>query len=345
MKLDNFISRTLTAVGAFTFFILVWFFFPEKGMPLLVFVIMGALVWEYERLVFMPSWSGNSRLPSFCSLFGKKRTLENQGSLETGNCSREKEDLSSSPPSASFVGSKPTGYNKGFFLFFLLSSLFFYCFYFFKKQNVLELFFIFLFLFFVFVFWILHKKKREQIFHGLCFSLVGWLYIVLPSVLFLDMFLHQKTNTWILFLCVVFLGDIFAYLGGQLRGSKKWAPALSPGKTWFGLFCGLLASGIGAVVLSFYIDIYDGQHASRFGTEIFDFPFSFFLFIFGAVLFFIAQTGDLFVSLLKRQAGVKNSGCLLPGHGGLLDRLDGLLLALPFVYFITQLDPFFIKIN
>ncbi len=259
-------------------------------MPLLVLIIMGGLVWEYGKLVFMPD---------------------------------------------------------RYHLFFLLSCLFFYCVYFFIKQNVLELFFIFLFLFFIFVFWFLYLsgQEREKIFHGLCFSLVGWLYIVFPTVLFLDMFLHQKNRLWFFFLCIVFLGDIFAYLGGQLGGSKKWVPALSPGKTWFGLWCGLLASGISALVLSFYVSrylIYDGKNPALSWTEGFDFSLSVFLFISGALLFFIAQTGDLFVSLLKRQAGVKNTGCLLPGHGGLLDRLDGLLLVLPFVYFIVQIDIFFI---
>ena len=288
MKIDNFISRTLTSIGAVALLALVWIFFPEKGMTLLVFVIMAGLIWEYDRLVFDRDFDLRFRL---------------------------------------------------FFLFFCLFSFWLVLF---QKENKIELFLSFLFLFFILAFWILQRKKREDIFHGLCFGMIGLLYIVFPSILFLTVFLNKENSGPVLLflsLCIVFLGDIFAYLGGQIWGKKKWMPSISPGKTWSGLFCGLFMSAISAVGFGFYIKMYlmcHGQNCLPIWNEPLNFASSFSLFIicflFGALVFFIAQTGDLFVSLLKRQAGVKNSGRLLPGHGGLLDRLDGVLLALPFVY-------------
>lgn len=181
--------------------------------------------------------------------------------------------------------------------------------------------------FFVFVFWLLHQREKEDPLSGIGLSLVSLFYICFPASLFLNIFLfelkaplHQSyppPEILLLFLCIVFSGDVFAYLGGRLLGGKKWVPTVSPGKTWSGLFCGLLVSAL-VSGLGFYL------------KEGFNFPA---LFVFGLCSFFIAQTGDLFVSLLKRRANIKDSGFLMPGHGGLLDRLDGFLLAFPFMYF------------
>ncbi len=183
---------------------------------------------------------------------------------------------------------------------------------------------------FVLVFWVLHRREKEDLISGVGLSLVSLFYICFPAALFLNIFLvelkmplHQgypTSDTLLLFLCIVFSGDIFAYLGGRLLGGKKWVPTISPRKTWSGLFCGLLVSAL-VSGLGFYL------------TEGFSFPL---LFIFGLCSFFIAQTGDLFISLLKRRAGIKDSGVIMPGHGGLLDRLDGFLLAFPFMYFSLQ---------
>lgn len=180
---------------------------------------------------------------------------------------------------------------------------------------------------FVLVFWILHRQEKEDLISGISLSLISLFYICLPTALFLNVFLfelkmplyqsYHGPDSLFLFLCIIFSGDIFAYLGGSVIGGKKWIPVISPKKTWSGLFCGLFISSL-VSGLGFYL------------TEGFSFLI---FFVFGFVSFFIAQTGDLFVSLLKRQAGVKESGFFLPGHGGLLDRLDGFLLALPFMYF------------
>ena len=208
--------------------------------------------------------------------------------------------------------------SQWFPLFFVLFCFFSYLFFLFSGKWLAEAFIFTVFLFFVFSFWILHRHERENIFQGISYGLISLFYISLPTALFLRIFSNEQNGSdfLFLFLCIVFLGDIFAYLGGSFLGGKKWMPSISPRKTWCGLLCGLLMSAV-VSGLGFYLKE--------------DFSFSLF-FLFGAVSFFIAQTGDLFVSLLKRQAGVKDSGFFLPGHGGLLDRLDGFLLALPFMY-------------
>ena len=154
-------------------------------------------------------------------------------------------------------------------------------------------------------------KEGKNIIKSVFVSLIGLLYVLSP-ILFLDV--YYKNSLFILiYLCVVFSGDIFAYFGGSLLGGKRWVPLISPGKTWSGLISGLLVSGL-ICLLCFYLEGYKNLPL---------------FFLFGFFIFFIAQTGDLFISFLKRKAKVKDTGLLLPGHGGLLDRLDGFLMALP----------------
>jgi phosphatidate cytidylyltransferase len=108
-------------------------------------------------------------------------------------------------------------------------------------------------------------------------------------------------------LAIVWATDIGAYFAGHGIGGPKLAPTLSPNKTWAGLIGGMAAAGVvGAAIAAI-----SGLPASAFWL--------------GAPLAVLAQGGDLLESALKRGAGVKDSGSLLPGHGGLLDRIDGLL--------------------
>lgn len=128
-------------------------------------------------------------------------------------------------------------------------------------------------------------------------------------------------------LAVSWVGDIAAYFAGSLWGHRRLAPAVSPGKTLEGAIAGILAAG--AVGLFFATTTYE--------------PFAPLGVAPGwiAAIAFLAGAGglagDLAVSLLKREAGVKDTGSLLPGHGGVLDRLDGLLVTLPLSYAALQL--------
>ncbi|MFN2567866.1 MAG: phosphatidate cytidylyltransferase [Gemmatimonadaceae bacterium] len=120
--------------------------------------------------------------------------------------------------------------------------------------------------------------------------------------------------------------DIGAYFVGRTVGGRKLIPAVSPGKTVSGAVGGLLASIAVAWVAGRVL-------LPRFAQLAFS-PVG--VIVFGAVISVAAQVGDLFESLLKREAGVKNSSSLIPGHGGVLDRLDSLFFALPTAYLLAD---------
>ena len=113
---------------------------------------------------------------------------------------------------------------------------------------------------------------------------------------------------------VVCATDMGAYFTGRRVGGPKLAPSISPGKTWAGLGGGVVGAAIAGAVGAMFAPYPPSAFA---GVDI------------GILLALTAQGGDLFESWLKRRAGVKDSGTLLPGHGGLLDRVDGLVFALP----------------
>jgi len=118
-------------------------------------------------------------------------------------------------------------------------------------------------------------------------------------------------------LLAVWAGDTFAYFGGRLLGRHKLAPTTSPGKTWEGLVVGTLATVFVAFVALYHQDFL------TIGQSI----------VLGLVIAVAAPLGDLFESLLKRDMDVKDTGTLLGGHGGMLDRIDALLFAAPAAYF------------
>jgi phosphatidate cytidylyltransferase len=115
----------------------------------------------------------------------------------------------------------------------------------------------------------------------------------------------------------VWAGDTFAYVGGRLLGRHKLAPTTSPGKTWEGFLFGTAAT-----VFATFVALYKQDYLTI--------PESILL---GVVLAVLAPLGDLFESLLKRDMKVKDTGRLLGGHGGMLDRIDALLFAAPAAYF------------
>jgi len=125
-------------------------------------------------------------------------------------------------------------------------------------------------------------------------------------------------------LCTLFavvLSDTGGYVAGVFLGRHKMAPSISPGKTWEGFAGSICASAIGsALFLYFLLDI-----PSYWGL------------LFGAVVSVVAVVGDLAESMLKRDLGLKDMSNLLPGHGGLMDRLDSILFAVPTAYLLFAL--------
>lgn len=120
-------------------------------------------------------------------------------------------------------------------------------------------------------------------------------------------------------LLAIFASDTFAYFGGRLLGRHKLAPTVSPGKTWEGL-----AFGIAAAVFVTWVAVYDRDWLTQ-GESL----------LLGLALAVAAPVGDLFESALKRDMNVKDSGKLLGGHGGVLDRVDSILFAMPVAFYVV----------
>jgi phosphatidate cytidylyltransferase len=135
---------------------------------------------------------------------------------------------------------------------------------------------------------------------------------------------------------LVWTADVFAYFGGRAFGRKKLAPAISPGKTWEGVWSGMLGALLVAVGWLF-IDAAGSTGAESFYTIAAN-RFGY-LGLVLVIVFLVAMSvvGDLLESLVKRSAGAKDSSALLPGHGGILDRVDGLLPVFPIALALVAL--------
>jgi phosphatidate cytidylyltransferase len=166
---------------------------------------------------------------------------------------------------------------------------------------------------------ILWSPKPVMALIGLILLVSTWLAIV--TILMMD------NGKWLLGLAIttVVLADVGGYVVGKLFGRHKLAPTISPGKTWQGLMGGLL----------FQLLLLAALKISLPDTDLFKLA----LLIIPVGL--ISVVGDLFESMIKRQRGVKDSSALLPGHGGVLDRLDGVMAAMPlFLVILYMANPF-----
>lgn len=156
---------------------------------------------------------------------------------------------------------------------------------------------------------------RRRTLTGILETVGGALYIGSPLAVFL--WLRDRApeglETILAMFAIIWASDIFAYFGGKLIGGPKVASGLSPNKTWSGIIAGTIAgaaAGFGCGVL-FHTD-------ARFSVA---------WLVIGAIVAFTGLMGDLFESFLKRRFGVKDASRLIPGHGGVLDRIDGLMAA------------------
>jgi len=151
---------------------------------------------------------------------------------------------------------------------------------------------------------------------------LAWLLFALAYVGLAVVALWTVRSQWdaplfwtLLLLLIVWATDIGAYFAGRLIGGPKIAPRISPSKTWSGLGGGIVAATlVTALMVAFHFGALSAVAAH--------WPF---ILLLGIPLPVVAQAGDFFESALKRAAGVKDSGMLIPGHGGLFDRVDGLL--------------------
>ncbi|HLD08729.1 MAG TPA: phosphatidate cytidylyltransferase [Methylophilaceae bacterium] len=176
------------------------------------------------------------------------------------------------------------------------------------------------------LFWILFAPifliSRYQIKSLLGLAVLGWL-VLLPTWLAL-VSLHQISPFLLLVvMATVWIADSAAYFAGKRYGKRKLAQDISPGKTWEGVWGAWLAVGIYGLGLCLF------------------FGFNYWIIVGLWGITVLSVIGDLLESLIKRQAGVKDSSDLLPGHGGLLDRIDGLTSSLPLVVFFIYFPLYF----
>jgi phosphatidate cytidylyltransferase len=163
-----------------------------------------------------------------------------------------------------------------------------------------------------------NQLSNDTLLNYLTLGLTGqWLCILLPSFGLAILRLPSGHLWFALHLFMVFTGDVAAYFGGILFGSTKLMPQISPKKTINGALFGLAGAVSGAFIFLPWIPI---------SLDLWQ------IIVLAMVVGFIAQTGDLTVSLLKRVAHVKDSGGIMPGHGGVLDRVDGVIFALPITF-------------
>jgi phosphatidate cytidylyltransferase len=171
-------------------------------------------------------------------------------------------------------------------------------------------------------------------------STFAFAYIAIPMALLVQIRQLPAGAIWVIYtLLAVWAGDIFAYFVGKAVGRHRMSPEISPKKTWEGAIASIAASVIiGTVWMQHASEISRwllhmgliGRNDGMFGQEQ---PQQLWpIILLSAVVNVAAQLGDLVESLIKRGAGVKDSGTILPGHGGMLDRIDAMLFAVPVVW-------------
>jgi phosphatidate cytidylyltransferase len=167
--------------------------------------------------------------------------------------------------------------------------------------------------------WWLSGRARAP--RGGAGALVG-VAVLLPA--WVALVALQQRSPWVALaaMAIVWAADTAAYFAGRAFGRRKLAPSISPGKTWEGVIGALCGVAVYVLVLFALAVRYGQVDAGTFAAAAL-------WVLFGLGIAGMSIVGDLFESLLKRQAGVKDSGRILPGHGGLLDRIDALLPAMP----------------
>jgi phosphatidate cytidylyltransferase len=169
-------------------------------------------------------------------------------------------------------------------------------------------------------------------------GLFGLIYIAYPLTLIPLLWKQEDGPALVLFLMVcVWAGDTAALYFGRAFGKRKLAPRLSPGKTWVGSIASIVASMLAAGLIIYISDILTahGNTVLHISEPLWQ------SLLLAAILNIAAQLGDLLESAIKRGAAVKDSGTMLPGHGGILDRIDALLLSAPVLWFILLIKDYF----
>lgn len=167
--------------------------------------------------------------------------------------------------------------------------------------------------------WLLFRSPREEAFNNWAWTMAGILYVGWMLSHWIDLRSLEAGKEWVFWaMFTTIASDTAAFFCGRAWGRHSLASTISPAKTWEGAIGGLLAGIIVSLILSI----------------VFSLPLNYWqMALLGAVISIFAQLGDLVESLLKRNTGTKDSGKLLPGHGGILDRIDSFMFTGVVVYY------------
>ncbi len=175
---------------------------------------------------------------------------------------------------------------------------------------------------------LLLRPSREKAFHQWAWTIVGALYVGWMLSYWLNLRGLEDGRNWVyLAMLTTFGNDTGAYFIGRARGKRKLAPRISPSKTWEGAVGGLICAILAATVIAMILKLISVELGAPFAFAYWQ------VIALGFLVGLFAQLGDLVESLLKRNMGVKESGNLLPGHGGVLDRFDSLIFVGAVVYY------------
>jgi phosphatidate cytidylyltransferase len=190
---------------------------------------------------------------------------------------------------------------------------------------------------FLFLALAMSRNKLASAFPAATVSSFAFVYIALPMACLVQLREQWRGSFFLLYLLLlVWAGDIFAYFVGKPFGRHRMSPRVSPNKTWEGAVASVVASVAVGVLMFHYAQPISSAllHARLIERQngVFESPALTPIIVLSVVLNIAAQLGDLVESLIKRGAGVKDSGAILPGHGGMLDRIDALLFAAPVLW-------------
>ena len=183
----------------------------------------------------------------------------------------------------------------------------------------------------------MYRSDLASAFPAARVSVFAFLYVALPMASLLQLREQWQGSFFLLYLLLlVWAGDIFAYFIGKPFGRHRMSPRVSPNKTWEGAIASVIAS-VAVGILMFHhaqpiSSVLMQAHLIERQNGIFGQTSLISVIVLSIVLNIAAQLGDLVESLIKRGAGVKDSGAILPGHGGMLDRVDALLFAAPVLW-------------
>lgn len=192
------------------------------------------------------------------------------------------------------------------------------------------------FLYLVTLFVLMLFSNRQVRITDIAMLIMGLIYIpfLLSNLLFIKRLEFGSIMVWLVFVGS-FVTDSGAYFAGTLLGKHKLCPSISPKKTVEGAVGGVVVCGLGFLLFALIVNLF-------FGGFLYGMRMSYGItFVLGVIVSVMAQVGDLTASLIKRQFGIKDFGNLFPGHGGMLDRCDSIVLAAPTIFlFVSQISLF-----